>query len=71
MAIGTDHWGRTFAREELLTMTIQTCGVLGKITNVRESCVAFAQFLPVLRGKLVARIARQFLIFNVCRVREL
>jgi hypothetical protein len=34
-------------------MAIQTGRVLGKIADVRKRCIAFAHFLPILRGNQV------------------
>lgn len=61
MTIGTDSRNRTLAREELLSMTIQTGRMFRKLRHIRKGSVAFTDFLPVFGGKLVTRLAREFL----------
>ena len=60
-----------FTGKELFTMTGQTGGMLGKITDVRKGGVAFAHFFPILRGNFVARTASQLLRDGMSLVREL
>jgi hypothetical protein len=53
MAVGTDLWNWSLAREELLPVTIQASCVFGKFSYIGKRCVALPNFLPVFRGKLV------------------
>ena len=52
-------------------MAIQTGGVLGKVADVRERSIAFAHFLPILRGNHVTGTTCQLLCDNVSLMREL
>src|SRR5688572_33095841 len=70
VAIGTDSRSGPLAREELLPVAIKTRGMLGKLRDVRESGIAFADFLPVGSRKLVASITRHLLFCNVSGVRK-
>src|ERR1700674_258846 len=45
--------------------------MLGKITDVRKSGIAFAYFFPILRGNFVARVASELLRDGVGLMREL
>src|SRR5688572_16806098 len=71
VAILADGGGWSFARKELLPVTIQTRRMGGKLSNVLESSVALTDFLPVCSWKLVARIARQLLFCDVSSMRKL
>jgi len=65
MTVGTDLRSWSFAREELLPVTIQTRCMFGKLGHIRERRIAFANFLPVFGGKLVTRVTREFFFANV------
>lgn len=71
MAIRADCGCWSFAGKELWPVTIQTSRMGGKLSNVLESSIAFAHFLPVGGRKLVARITRQLLFCNVISMRKL
>ncbi len=53
MTVRANHGRGSFARKKLRAMAIQTGRVLGKVADVRECCVAFTYFLPILRRNLV------------------
>ena len=71
VAVRTDRRRRSFAREKLRSMTIQTRRMFGKFRDVRKRCVTFAHLLPVLRRKLVTRRTRQLLFGYVSGMREI
>jgi hypothetical protein len=54
MAVGTDLWNWSLAREELLSMAIQASCMFGKFSYICKRCVALSNFLPVFCGELVA-----------------
>ena len=58
MTVQTDLRRRTFAREELLPVTVQTRRVFRKLRHIRKRRFAFAHFFPILSRKLVTRITR-------------
>ena len=70
VTVGTDLRNRTLTREELLPMAIQTRRVFGKLGHIGKRSIAFANFLPVPRGKLVTRGAREFLFSDVSGMRK-
>ena len=65
MAVCTDTWCGSFSRKELFPMTIQTCGVLRKLGDIRKGGVAFTHLFPVLSWKLVTTRASEFLSSHV------
>jgi len=71
VAIRADCGCWSLARKELLPVTIQTRRMCGKLSNILESRIALADFLPVCSGKLVARITRQLLFCDVSSMRKL
>ena len=71
MAVRANRGRGSFTREELLPVAIQTGSVFGEISHISECFIALARFLPILRGNLVTRAARQLLRDNVGLMREL
>ena len=69
VTVRTDPGSRSLAREELLSMAVQTRRMFGKLSHIRKS-VAFADFFPVPGGKLVTRVTREFLFSNVSGMRK-
>jgi len=65
MAVGTDLRNRSLTREELLSMTIQTGAMFGKLRYIRKRRVAFADLLPVFGWELVTRVTCEFFFGNV------
>ena len=65
VAIRTNSWRRSLPREELLPVAIETRRMLRKLGHIGKSSFAFANFLPVSRRKLVARITREFLVVHM------
>ena len=65
VAVGADGWRRTFASKKLRAMTVETRLVLWKVSDIRKSFVALADFFPVFRWKFVARVAGKLLIENM------
>ena len=53
MAVGTNPGNWSFARKELLPVTIQAGCMFGKFCHIRKCCVALADVLPVFGWKLV------------------
>ena len=70
VAIRTNLWRRSLAREKLLPVAIETRRMLRKLGHIGKSSLAFANFFPVGSGKLVARIACQFLFGDVSSMRK-
>ena len=70
VAIRTDLWRRSLACKELLPVAIETRRMLRKLGHICKSSFAFANFFPVGGRKLVARIAREFLVVDVSSVRK-
>ena len=70
VTVRTDPRRRSLTREELLSMTIQTRRMLGKLGHIRKGRVTFADLLPVFGGKLVTRVTREFLFSNVRGMRK-
>ena len=68
MTVRADQWSRPFPGKELLAMTTQTGRVFGKFGHIGERNIRFTYVLPILSRKLVAGIARQFLLLNMCAV---
>ena len=66
VAVGTDLRNRPLARKELRAMAIQASCMFGELGDIRKSSVAFANVLPVLSGKLVTGITREFFFLDVC-----
>lgn len=56
VAVRADRRRRSFAREELRPVTIQTRRMLRKLRDVRKRRVAFTHFLPIARGNFVTRV---------------
>ena len=52
-------------------MTIETRRVLGKLGDIRKSRIAFTNFLPIRRWKLMTRITCELLIRDMSDVRKL
>ena len=52
MAIRTDPWRGSFAREELPSMAVDTRLVIGKLNDIRKG-ILFADDVPVLRREFV------------------
>ena len=70
MAVGTDLWNRSLAREELPAMTVQARGMFGKFSYIRKRSVALPNILPILSGKLVTRTTSELFFRNVSRMRK-
>ena len=70
VAVGADDGRRPFASEKLSAMTVETRLVFGKVSHVRKSFVALADFFPVFCREFMARIAGQLLIENMGPMRE-
>jgi hypothetical protein len=70
VTVRTDPRRRSLTREELLSMTIQTRRMLGKLGDVRKGRVAFANLFPVFGGKLMTRVTREFLFADVSGMRK-
>ena len=70
MAVATDPGNGPFTCEELFAMTIQAGCVFGKLRNVGERRVAFANVFPVFGRELVTRTTGEFFFRNVCGVRK-
>src|SRR6185369_10014943 len=70
VTVRTDPRRRSLTREELLSMTIQTRRMLGKLGDIRKGRVAFANLFPVFAGKLMTRVAREFLFADVSGMRK-
>jgi hypothetical protein len=71
VAVGTDRRRGSLPRKELRAVAIETCLVFRKVRHICKRIVALANFFPVFRGKLVARITRKFLILNMRAVGKL
>src|ERR1051325_9919575 len=65
MTVGTDLRNGSLAGEELSPGAVQARGGFGKLGDIRKRCVAFANFFPVLRRKLVTRRTRELLFSNM------
>lgn len=65
VAVGTDRRRGSFACKELRAVAIETCLVFRKVSHIGKRFVALANFFPVFRWKLVARITRKFLVLNM------
>src|ERR1044071_916822 len=61
MAIRTDARRRSFTGKELCAMATETSLVLRILRHIRKSVLALPDLFPVLRGKLVTRIAGKLL----------
>ena len=59
MAVRTDPRRGSFARKELLTVTVDARLMIGKLGNVGKRIALFANEFPIRGRKLVARFARQ------------
>jgi hypothetical protein len=70
VTVRTDLWDWSLAREELLSMTVKTGHVFGKLGDIRKCCITFANFLPVFSRNFVTCIAREFLFPYVSAVRK-
>jgi hypothetical protein len=53
VTVRTDPRDRSFAREELSSMTVQASCVFGKLGDVGKRSVAFTNLLPVFSRELV------------------
>jgi hypothetical protein len=65
MAVGTNDRRRPFACEELSAMTLEASSMFGKVSHIGKRIIAFANFFPIFGGKLVTRIAREFLLLDM------
>jgi len=65
VAVRTDSWRRPLAREELLPVAIQTCGMFRKFGDICKSGVPFTNFLPICSRELVARITSKLFFGDV------
>jgi hypothetical protein len=70
MAVGANDRRRPFACEELSAMTLEASRVFGKVSDIGKSIVTFSDFFPILRGKLMTRTAREFLLLDMRAMRE-
>lgn len=70
MAISTDLGSWPFSSKNLDPMTVETSSVFRKIGDVGKSFIAFADFFPVFRGKLMTRVASEFLLIDMRLVRK-
>ena len=70
MAVGTDLWNWSLAREELLPVTIQASCMFRKFSYIRKSSIALPNFLPVFGGKLMTRATREVFSVDVSGVRK-
>ena len=53
MAVGTDAWRRTLAREELLPVTTETRLMFRILSHIRKRIIALAHVFPILGWKRV------------------
>jgi hypothetical protein len=65
VTIGTNLRNWSLAREELLPVAIQTRWMFGKLGHIGKRRIAFADGLPVFSGKLMTRVAGEFLFPDV------
>jgi hypothetical protein len=70
VAVGADSWCRSLAREKLLPVAIQTCGMVRKFGDILKSSIPFTNFLPICRRKLVARITGKLFFVDVSGMRK-
>jgi hypothetical protein len=71
VAIRTNAWRGSLAREELLPVAIETRRMFRKLGHIGKSSFAFANFFPVGSRKLVARIACQLFFGDVSSMGKL